>query len=76
MYVEIVTPSKTIFQGEAVSVKLPGKGGKFETLNNHAPIISALDSGIITVTTEEGSESFEINGGIVEVLNNKIVVLA
>lgn len=76
MYVEIVTPSKTIFEGEAVSVKFPGKGGKFETLNNHAPIISALEKGTITVSTDEGAQHFEIQGGIVEVLNNKIIVLA
>jgi F-type H+-transporting ATPase subunit epsilon len=76
MYVEIVTPSKTIFEGEAVSVKFPGKGGKFETLNNHAPIISALEKGTITVSTAGGAQHFEIQGGIVEVLNNKIIVLA
>lgn len=76
MYVEIVTPSSTIFQGEAISVKLPGKAGRFETLNNHAPIISALDPGKVVVQTASGAQEFEIRGGIVEVLNNKVIVLA
>ena len=76
MEIEIITPDKTLFSGEAISVKFPGTGGKFETLNNHANIISSLDEGIITVKTSEGTKEFEINGGIVEFLKNKIIVLA
>jgi F-type H+-transporting ATPase subunit epsilon len=76
MYLEIVTPDKTLFSGEVESVKFPGTAGKFETLNNHAPLISSLEKGTITVRTSNGDETYEINSGIVEVLQNKIVVLA
>jgi len=76
MYIEIITPDKSLFSGEAVSVKFPGSAGRFETLNNHANIISSLEKGTITVKTNEGSQEFEINGGIVEFLKNKIIVLA
>lgn len=76
MHLEIVTPEKTLFNGEVESVKLPGAGGKFEVLNNHAPLISSLEAGVITVKTGSQTESFEVTGGIVEVLQNKIVVLA
>jgi len=76
MYIEIITPDKSLFSGEAISVKFPGTGGRFETLNNHANIISSLEKGTITVKTNEGSHEFDINGGIVEFLKNKIIVLA
>lgn len=76
MEIEIITPDKSLFSGEAISVKFPGSGGKFETLHNHANLISSLEKGIITVKTAEGSKEFEINGGIVEFLKNKIIVLA
>jgi F-type H+-transporting ATPase subunit epsilon len=76
MYLELITPDETLFEGEVVSVKYPGTKGKFETLNNHAAMISSLEKGTLTVRTQEGDKAFEINGGIVEVLDNKIIVLA
>lgn len=76
MYLEIITPDETLFEGEVSSVKFPGSGGKFETLNNHAAIISSLEPGTITVKTDEGNTDYEVTGGIVEVLKNKIIVLA
>lgn len=76
MLVEVITPDAVVFSGEADSVKLPGTLGQFEVLNNHAPLISSLDAGKVIVKTAKGQEDFEINGGIVEILNNKIIVLA
>ncbi len=77
MQLEIVTPDKTLFSGEVVSVLFPGTAGKFEALNNHAPMISSLEAGTITLKTESGQvEKFEITSGIVEILQNKIIVLA
>lgn len=76
MHLEIITPESTLFSGEVISAKFPGSGGGFETLNNHAAIISSLTEGTLEVKTESGIEKFEIKGGIVEVLNNKIIVLA
>jgi F-type H+-transporting ATPase subunit epsilon len=76
MEIEIITPDKTLFSGEAQSVKFPGSAGRFETLNNHANIISSLEKGPIVVKTNEGNQEFQIKGGIVEFLKNKIIVLA
>ena len=77
MYLEIITPDKEIFKGEAVSVKLPGKTGEFEILNNHAPIVSTLTKGNIRViTNQESTENFAVNGGVIELKKNKIIVLA
>lgn len=77
MLLEIITPEKKVFQGEVNSVQLPGTNGKFEVLNNHAPIISTLTKGDVRVIDSNNkTELFEINGGVIEMQNNKIIVLA
>ena len=77
MILEIITPEKELFSGEVTSVKFPGTNGGFEILNNHAPIISTLGEGEIRViTNDKDTEKFEINGGVIEMQNNKIIVLA
>ena len=77
MLLEIITPEKKVFQGEVNSVQLPGTNGKFEDLNNHAPIISTLTKGDVRVIDSNNkTELFEINGGVIEMQNNKIIVLA
>tara|TARA_B100001778_G_C18306404_1_gene502205 strand:- start:386 stop:622 length:237 start_codon:yes stop_codon:yes gene_type:complete len=77
MKLEILTPEKEIFKGDIKSVTLPGTLGEFEILNQHAPIISTLTSGSIKIVTGKNEKNnFDINGGVVEMLNNKIIVLA
>jgi F-type H+-transporting ATPase subunit epsilon len=77
MNLEIITPEKQLFSGEIKSVKFPGTIGGFEVLNNHAPIISTLAKGeIIVKKTNNDSLKFEINGGVIEMQKNKIIVLA
>jgi len=77
MILEIITPENKLFEGEVTSVKFPGTDGEFGVLNNHAPIISTLTKGKIIVTDENDEVSnFEINGGVIEMQNNKIIVLA
>ena len=77
MLLEIITPEKKVFEGEVNSVQLPGANGKFEVLNNHAPIISNLTKGYLRVIDYNNkTQLFEINGGVVEMQNNKIIILA
>jgi F-type H+-transporting ATPase subunit epsilon len=76
MTLEILTPDKKVFEGEATSVTLPGTLGFFEILNNHAPIISTLNDGKLTVRDGGKEDIFFIKGGVVEALNNKVTVLA
>lgn len=77
MQLDILTPDEKIFSGEVSLVQLPGSTGSFEILNNHAPIISSLKSGRIKIiNSEKQTQYFDIKGGIVEVLKNKIIVLA
>ena len=76
MFLEIITPEKKVFAGDVNSVQLPGTEGEFQILNNHAPIISTLQKGKVKVKDSNGLQAFEINSGVVEVLKNKIIVLA
>ena len=76
MLLEIVTPEKTVFQGEVKLVRLPGSKGIFEIMNRHAPIISTLEKGTVKVIEESGKELFfEVDGGVVENVENKVIVL-
>ncbi|OFX57024.1 MAG: ATP synthase F1 subunit epsilon [Bacteroidetes bacterium GWB2_41_8] len=77
MLLEIITPDKKVYSGKVKLVQLPGIKGSFEILNHHAPIISVLEKGRIKVEEESGQELFfEIDGGVVENKDNKIIVLA
>ena len=77
MFLEIITPDKKIFEGEVSVAQFPGTTGSFEILNDHAPIISTLAKGKIKVVdSEKKTQLFEIKSGVVEVLKNKIIVLA
>lgn len=76
MLLEIITPDKKVFAGEVTSVSVPGTNGRFEMLNNHAPIISTLLNGKVKVKDKEGVKTFDVKGGVVENLHNKIIILA
>jgi F-type H+-transporting ATPase subunit epsilon len=77
MYIEIITPDATLFQGEATYVFLPGSDGSLGIMKNHAPLISSLKKGTLRIKDQAGKEmKFEVKGGTVEVMKNKVVVLA
>ncbi len=83
MFLEIVTPDEKVFEGEVISATFPGSDGSFQVLNDHAPLISTLGKGDLTYKVElknakekEKSTTIEVDGGIVEVLNNRVIVLA
>ncbi len=68
----IVSPEKIEYKGCVEQVTVPGTGGEFEILQNHAPIISSLESGCITYRDSEGVHSVDISRGFVEVQKNKV----
>ncbi|GAB3333600.1 hypothetical protein GCM10027299_41300 [Larkinella ripae] len=76
MHLEIITPDRKVFTGEATAVTFPGTEGQFQVLNDHAPIVSTLARGPVTIATGTGTQTFTVDGGVVEVLNNKVLVLA
>ena len=73
----IISPSKSVFSGDVKSITVPGTIGSFQVLKNHAPIISTLEIGLVKIELPDGStEFYSTGGGTVEVLNNKITLLA
>ncbi|MBQ1781143.1 MAG: ATP synthase F1 subunit epsilon [Bacteroidales bacterium] len=77
MKLEIITPASTLFTGEVSLVQLPGIDGLFEILKSHAPLVSALKEGRVKVMDDQNQEQyFDIRGGVVEVSNDKVLVLA
>ena len=76
MYLEILTPEKKIYEGNVTSATFPGSDGSFQVLDNHAPLISLLKEGIVEYKSKEANASLSITGGVVEVLKNKVVLLA
>ena len=92
MKLEIITPEASIFSGEVTSVTLPGLDGIFQVLNDHAPIISSLKAGEVKMETDGKLDSTKLNenmnvvngnllsvtikGGIAELMNNKLILLA
>ncbi len=76
MVLDILTPEKSIFSGDIKLIKVPGSNGSFEIMENHAPIISSLDKGELKITPLNGEDIFyQIEGGVIEVNNNKAIVL-
>jgi len=77
MKIEIITPDQKIYEGEIKSIRVPGSKGSFQVLKDHAPIISTLDNGPVIIVDFAGNETiYEINGGVIEVKMNKIILLA
>ncbi len=70
----IIAPDKLVFEGEVESVTLPGTIGSFTVLNNHAPIISSLESGIIAYNGANGQAEIAIRSGFAEVRDNTLSV--
>ena len=77
MFLEVITPENKVFEGEIVSVQLPGTEGSFQLLNDHCPVVSTLKKGnLILVDSSNETKEIEINGGVVELSDNHVIVLA
>jgi F-type H+-transporting ATPase subunit epsilon len=76
MILEILTPEKKLYSGEVYGVQLPGISGLFELLDKHAPMVSALGKGNLKILKDKKEvESYSIQSGFVEIINNKATVL-
>ena len=77
MTLEIITPDKKLFEGSVKSATFPGSEGSFGVLNGHAPMIATLKAGKVSLIEENNNAlEFAVKGGVVEVLKNKVIVLA
>lgn len=73
---EVLTPDRKVFQGSVISINVPGSKGRFEVLKDHAPLISSLGKGKVTIKKADETElAFDISGGFIEVLKNEVAVL-
>lgn len=66
MHIEIITPEKKMFEGEANAVRFPGIDGAFQVLNNHASIISALTKGKIKIDLANNDKDYDEFSGLYE----------
>ena len=74
MTLKIISAEDILFEGEVISVTLPGAMGSFTVLRNHASLISTLVAGNIRYVEEQHEETLAINGGLVDVDNNVVSV--
>ena len=73
---KVVTPDGVAYQGKTISVVAPGALGYLGILKNHAPLVTSLEKGKLTAKDEAGTEkTFNIEGGFLEVRNNRVLVL-
>ena len=75
MDVQIITPDKSLYQGQADLITVPGTSGSIGILNHHAPLVSSLKKGEIKIVLNEKEEFFKIEGGVIEGSQNKVIVL-
>ncbi|HPY67956.1 MAG TPA: ATP synthase F1 subunit epsilon [Bacteroidales bacterium] len=77
MKIEIITPDRKVYEGDIKSIRVPGKKGSFQVLKDHAPIISTLEKGPVIIIDQENNElKYEIAEGVIEVKQNKIILLS
>lgn len=91
MKLEIISPEAVLLQAEVKSVAVPGVNGEFQILDNHAPIVSILQEGLVKIDgnitineevkkkfskNDEGRWTLFINSGTLEMNNNKVIILA
>jgi len=73
---ELVSPEKLLFSGDVVGVVVPGAEGEFEVLAGHAPLMTTLKAGVLTVTEPSGKRRLFVRGGFADVTANGLSVLA
>ncbi len=73
---DLVSPEKLAFSGEVDQVDIPGFEGDFGVLAGHAPVVAALRPGILTITAAGKHEKIIVLGGLAEVSDNRLTVLA
>ena len=74
---QLLTPEGSRFDGDVVSVRVPGSNGDFQMLSNHAPIVSSLGIGKISIKQVGEKElKFAVSGGFIEMSSNQLTILA
>ena len=75
MILEVVTTEETLYSGEAEVVIAPGIEGQLGILPRHAPLLTAVNKGEVVVRNQGTETSIDVNGGFLEVKDNKVTIL-
>jgi len=75
MQLLILTPEKTVFDGNAESLQLPGSLGLMGVLNNHAPILTGMTPGVVKFKEDNQTNHHFVSGGFFEFSSNRAIIL-
>ncbi|XFA72070.1 ATP synthase F1 subunit epsilon [Thermosynechococcaceae cyanobacterium Okahandja] len=75
MTVRVIAPDKTVWDAPAEEVILPSTTGQLGILSNHAPLLTALETGVMRVRQEREWVAIALMGGFAEVENNEVTIL-
>jgi len=76
LQLEVVTPERRVLSESVNAVTVPGRGGEMQILPGHAPLISELQTGVLTYTEDGTTGQLHVSGGFVEVNHDRVAVLA
>jgi F-type H+-transporting ATPase subunit epsilon len=76
LQVVVMSPEQTVFQGSADAVVAPAWDGQLGILRGHAPLMALLGSGVLQVTRAGTTERFQVEGGFLQVVDNRVTVLS
>jgi F-type H+-transporting ATPase subunit epsilon len=76
MRVTVISPEAAVFDGEADAVVVPAFDGELGILPNHAPLMTTLGSGVLTVRVGDHTTRFRVQGGFLQVVQNSVRILA
>jgi F-type H+-transporting ATPase subunit epsilon len=76
LHFELVSPEKLVFSGEVEQVDVPGAEGDFGVLAGHAPMVTTLRPGVLTVKAAGGEQKIVVLGGFAEVSASGLTILA
>ena len=73
--VSVISPEASLFEGTTDSVVAPGFDGEFGLLSDHAPMMTLLGKGTLRIGTGGATQSFQIEGGFLQVAGNEVRVV-
>ncbi|MDH5719653.1 MAG: ATP synthase F1 subunit epsilon [Spirochaetia bacterium] len=75
LHITLIAPDRKLYEGEAITVSLPGAKAGFSVLTGHAPLVSLLEPGVVEVQNNEGKKTYIIDSGFAEVKQNNVTIL-
>ena len=74
--VEIITPERVFYKGEATMIEFTSVEGDMGVYKNHIPLTTVLAPGIVTITEAEGQKKAAVHSGFAQILGDKVTLLA